>query len=62
MTMTKTSLQPSTVILSCLAAFALLSLAGCADNDSRSSTSNSSTATLSTDSKDMTHRSDQTAH
>ena len=43
------------LIFSCVAAFALVSLAGCACNDKHSSTSESSSATMSTDSKDMSH-------
>ena len=60
--MTKASIRPSTLLFSCLAAFALASLAGCASDENHSSTSNSSATTMSTDSKDMTHRSDQNSH
>jgi len=54
--MTKTSLRLSTLLFTCLAGFALASLTGCASDENRSSTSNASTTTMSTDSKDMTHR------
>jgi type IV pilus biogenesis protein CpaD/CtpE len=53
---TKTSIRPSTLIFSCLAAFALASLAGCASDKSQSSTTESSSATMSPDTKDMTHQ------
>jgi hypothetical protein len=45
------------LIFSCLAVFALVSLAGCAEDERHSSTSESSSATMSTDSKDMSHHS-----
>jgi len=61
-TMTKTSFHPSTLIFTCLAAFALASLVGCADDDRRSSTTDSSaTTTMTPDSKDMAH-SNQNSH
>jgi len=53
---------PSTLILSCLAAFALASLVGCSDDERQSSTTESSSATMSTDSKDMSHRGDHNSH
>jgi hypothetical protein len=62
MNMTKTSIRPSTLILSCLAAFVLASLAGCANDERHCSTSESSSATLSSDSKDMIHRSHHDSH
>ena len=43
------------LILSCLAAFALVSLAACADDEKHSSTSDSSATTLIPDTKDMNH-------
>jgi hypothetical protein len=43
------------LIYSCLAAFALLSLAGCADTQKQSSTSETSATTMTVDSKDMNH-------
>jgi hypothetical protein len=46
------------LIFSCVAVFALVSLAGCADDERHSSTSeSSSTTTMSPDSKDMNHHS-----
>ena len=60
--MTKTTIRPSTLILTCLVAFTLASLVGCADNDRHSSTSDSSSTTMSADTKDMTHRSNQNSH
>jgi len=60
--MTNIALRPSCLIFSCLAAFALASLVGCADDTRHSSTSESSATTLSTDSKDMTPRSNQNSH
>jgi len=47
------------LILSCLTAFALVSLAGCADNERHSSTTESSSATMAVDSKDMSHHADK---
>lgn len=41
------------LVFSCLAAVALISLAGCASDAERTSTSESSAATMSIDSKDM---------
>jgi hypothetical protein len=41
------------LIFSCLTVVALMSLAGCASNAGPSSTSESTTATMTTDSKDM---------
>jgi hypothetical protein len=41
------------LIFSCLTAVALISLAGCASNAGPSTTSESTTATMSTDTKDM---------
>jgi hypothetical protein len=58
--MTKTSIRLSTLIFSCVAAFALASLVGCACDEKHSS--DSSATTMSTDSKDMTHRGDQNSH
>jgi hypothetical protein len=52
----KTYLRPSTVIFSCLTAVALASLVGCADNDRQTSTTETSSTTMTPDSKDMTHR------
>jgi len=47
------------LILSCLATFALVSLAGCADNERHSSTTDSSATTMAVDSKDMNHHTDK---
>ena len=60
--MKKICLRPSTLILSCIAAFALASLVGCSDDERQSSTTESSSATMSTDSKDMSHRGDHNSH
>jgi hypothetical protein len=43
------------LIFSCVAAFALVSLTGCASDEKHSSTSESSATTMSPDSKDMNH-------
>lgn len=59
MNMTITSLRPSALIFSCLAVFALASLAGCACNEKHSE---SSEATMDSDSKDMSHRSHHDSH
>lgn len=61
-TMTHTPIYPSTLIFSCLAAFALASLVGCASDDRQSSTSETSATTMSTDTKDMSHPSSQNSH
>jgi hypothetical protein len=47
------------LILSCVAAFAVASLAGCASDEKQTSTTESSATTMAPDSKDMTHRSSQ---
>jgi hypothetical protein len=60
MNMTKASIRPATLIFSCLGAFALASLVGCACDEKHSS--DSSATTMSTDSKDMTHRGNQNSH
>ncbi len=52
--MKQTFLRPVTLIFSCVAAFALVTLAGCSC-DNKPSSSNSS-ATMTTDSKDMKHQ------
>jgi hypothetical protein len=62
MNTTKTSIRPSTLIFSCLAAFALVALSGCASDKCHSSTSESSATTMSPDSKDMVHSSGQNSH
>ena len=43
------------LILSCLVVVALVSLAGCASDENRSATTQASSTTMSTDSKDMVH-------
>jgi len=43
------------LIFSCLTAVALISLVGCAGDETHSSTTESSAATMSTDTKDMSN-------
>lgn len=43
------------LILSCLAAFTLISLVGCADDERHSSTDQSSSTSMAVDTKDMNH-------
>jgi predicted small lipoprotein YifL len=50
------------LIFSYLAAFALVSLAGCADDQRQSSASETSATTMAVDSKDMSHHSDNNSH
>jgi hypothetical protein len=50
------------LILSCLAAFALVSLAGCSSDGSHTSTTDTSTATMSPDTKDMNHPGGNNSH
>jgi len=47
------------VIVSCLAAVAFVSLAGCSSEEKHSSASESSSASLAVDSKDMKQHSDK---
>jgi hypothetical protein len=47
------------LIFSCLVAIALVSLAGCADDERHSSTTESSATTMAVDSKDMSHHADK---
>jgi hypothetical protein len=44
------------LVLSCLAAFVLVSVVGCSDSCDRTSSTTSQSATMQTDSKDMQHR------
>jgi hypothetical protein len=50
------------LILSCLTAVALISLAGCASDEKQSSTTESSAATMSTDTKAMNNPSNSNTH
>jgi hypothetical protein len=50
------------LIFSCLVTMALVSLAGCASDDKRSSTTDSSATTMTVDSKDMSHNGPAGSH
>lgn len=60
--MTKTTIRPTTWIFSSVAALMLISLAGCASDKSQTATTESSSATMTTDTKDMSHPANSNSH